>query len=312
VARARNRRKVEVDPAAARERKQRALGVALRAVGGVAALLALALLGWRGWTEAVEGDLLRIRELRFEGLSRVPVAELRELAAVREGDHLLLSDLDALGASLRRHPWIASVEVRRALPPALEIRVTERKAAALVDFGGLYLVDEEAHVFKRATPGDGLDLPLVTGIGREDFVGRQAEVEPLLAGALALANKWSERGLDRRAVLSEIHVDPDWGVSLFAGDEGMEVRLGTGEIPAKLERLERVLASLVAKGEKAQAILLDNRRRPDWVTVRLVGWTAPAKAGAAPGRPALAKGGKEGAREGPEAGRGRGAPLVRR
>jgi cell division protein FtsQ len=281
VARGLNRRKVEKDPEAEHAKLRHALAFVLPSIAGLAAV---ALLGWAIWRHGVNGDLLRIGELRFEGLSRVSAAELRELSPVREGDHLLLSDLGALAAALRTHPWIASVEVRRSLPPALEIKVTERRAAALVDFGGLYLVDDGGRVFKRATPGDGLDLPLITGVGREDFVERQAEIEPLLAGALALAGRWTERGLDRRAVLSEIHVDPDLGVSLFAGDDGMEVRLGTGEIPAKLERLERVLAALAVKGEKPETIHLDNRRRPDWVTVRLAG-----RQGAAGGRPALAK-----------------------
>jgi cell division protein FtsQ len=281
VARGQNRRKVDRDPAAEHARLRRAFAFVLPPI---AATAAVALLGWSVWRFGVDGDLLRIRELRFGGLSRVSAAELRELSPVREGDSLVFSDLDALAASLRGHPWIASVEVRRTLPPAIEIQVTERRAAALVNFDGLYLVDEAGHVFKRATPGDGLDLPLITGVGREDYVGRQAEVEPLLAGALALAGRWAERGLDRRAVLSEIHVDPDWGVSLFVGDEGMEIRLGTGEIPVKLERLERVLAALAVKGEKAEAIHLDNRRRPDWVTVRLSGRRGPAGV-----RPAVAK-----------------------
>jgi cell division protein FtsQ len=254
------------------------------AVPSVGAVAALALLDWAGWALAWKGDLLRVREVRFGGLSRISQEELRELSPVGAGDHLLMADVDALAATLRRHPWIAAVEVRRVLPPALEVTVTERRAAALVDLDGLYLLDDHGRVFKRATPGDGLDLPLVTGIAREEFMERQGELEPLLAGALALADRWSERGLAQRAVLSEIHVDPDWGVTLFAGDEGIEVRLGTGEIPAKLERLERVLAALAAEGKKAEAIHLDNRRRPDWVTVRLAG-----RRGLTGGRPAVAK-----------------------
>ena len=281
VARGRNRRKIDKDPEAERAKLRRAAALAIPTVAAVAAV---ALLAWAVWSIGYRGSLLRIREVRFTGLSRIAPGELRELSPVGPGDHLLFADLDALGATLRRHPWIASLEIRRTLPPALEIAVTERRAAALVDLDGLYLLDDRGRVFKRAAPGDGLDLPLVTGISREEFTERQADLEPLLAGALALADRWSQRGLAQRAVLSEIHVDPDWGVTLFAGDEGTEVRLGTGEIPAKLERLERVLATLAAQGEKPAAIHLDNRRRPDWVTVRLAGRRGPAD-----GRPAVAK-----------------------
>ena len=59
--------------------------------------------------------------------------------------------------------------------------------------------------------------------------------------------------------------------TLWAGDEGLEVRLGQGELADKLDRLERVLAAVAADGQRAEVLHLDNRRRPDWVAVRLAG-----------------------------------------
>ena len=268
MARGPNRRRVDRVPGERRARAARLARVALPPVLAVAAVAALLAIGWRA---AVDGDLLRIRELRFEGLSRVTPEELLEISPVRPGDHLLLSDVGAVEAALRRHPWIVAAEVRRALPPALVVRVSERRAAAMVDLGGLYLVDERAEVFKRAVPGDGLDLPVVTGIDREAWVERRAEVEPLLTAALALLARWAERGLERRAPVSEIHVDPDYGTTLWAGHDGLEVRLGHGDLPEKLQRLERVLSAIDAEGQRAEVLHLDNRRRPDWVAVRLAG-----------------------------------------
>jgi cell division protein FtsQ len=228
----------------------------------------LAVLAWR---QGAQGDLLRIREVRFAGLSRASAQDLLELSPVQRGDHLLLCDTALVEAALRRHPWIRSVEVRRRLPPALEVRVVERRPVAIVELGGLYLVDSTGEVFKRALPGDGLDLPVVTGIGRDAWVDRRAEVEPLLHGALALLDHWAERGLDRHAPVSELHIDADYGTTLWAGPEGIEVRLGQGGLPEKLTRLEQVLAAVEADGGKAEVLHLDNRRRPDWVAVRLAG-----------------------------------------
>ncbi len=235
-------------------------------LAGAGAVACAALLLWRA---GFQGDLLRIREIRFEGLSRASASELLEISPAQRGDHLLLCDTDVVAAALRRHPWVASVEVRRELPGVLAVKVAERRAAALVDLGGLYLVDDRGEVFKRAVPGDGLDLPVVTGISREAWVERRAEVEPLLSAALALLARWAERGLEARAPVSEIHIDPDFGTTLWAGDDGLEIRLGHGDLPDKLERLERVLAALAADGQRAEVLHLDNRRRPDWVAVRL-------------------------------------------
>jgi cell division protein FtsQ len=266
VARGPNRRRVDRVPG----ERRRKLAAALRfAFPFVVLASCLAIAGWGVWRVTVSGGLLRIGEIRFEGLSRATAEELLELSPVAAGDHLLAVDPEAVAAALRRHPWIASAEVRRRLPAALEVSVVERRARALVDLGSLYLVDERGEVFKRATPGDGLDLPVVTGVGREDWVEHRAEVEPLLVGALALLDRWAERGLDRRAPISEIHLDPDYGTILWAGDEGVEIRLGQGDLPEKLARLERVLAAVDAEGQRAEVLHLDNRRRPDWVAVRV-------------------------------------------
>lgn len=243
--------------------------VLLRAAWPLAGAAAVALAALVAWRVAFQGELLRIREVRFEGLSRATAAELLEISPVQRGDHVLLCDTDLVAAALRRHPWVASVEVRRELPGTLAVSVVERRAVALVELGGLYLVDDEGEVFKRAVPGDGLDLPVVSGISREAWVERRAEVEPLLSAALALLARWAERGLDARTPVSEIHVDPDFGTTLWAGDDGLEIRLGHGELPDKLERLDRVLSALAADGQRAQVLHLDNRRRPDWVAVRL-------------------------------------------
>lgn len=264
MARAQNRRRVDRDPAEQRRRLRRLAGLVLPPLAVAALLAGTGLLTWR---YGMQGDLLRIREIRFEGLSRARPEELLGMSPVQRGDHLLLCDTDLVEAALRNHPWIASVKVRRRLPPALEIRVVERRAVALVELGGLYLVDPSARVFKRATPGDGLDLPVVTGISREDWVERRGEAEPLLEAALALLARWTERGL---APVSEIHVDAEYGTTLWVGEDGLEVRLGHGALPDKLSRLERVLAALEAEGERAEVLHLDNRRRPDWVAVRLV------------------------------------------
>jgi len=268
VARVSNRRRVDRVPGEGRRWLRRAASFALvpllaLAVSGSAALLA--------WRHGFAGDLLRIRDIRFDGLSRARADELLELSPIRIGAHLLLCDTALLEAALRRHPWIASVDVRRSLPPALEVTVVERRAAALVDLGGLYLLDAGGEVFKRAVPGDGLDLPVVTGITRDAWVERRAEVEPLLGAALVLLARWSEQGLDRRAPVSEIHLDPDYGTTLWAGPHGLEVRLGIGDLAEKFVRLERVLSALEAEGQRAEVLHLDNRRRPDWVAVRLAG-----------------------------------------
>jgi cell division protein FtsQ len=262
-----NRRRADREEVLARRalllRRATLAGLATLALGATAA----AGFGLHRWL--TRGELWRIGEVRFTGLQRASRDELLALSPVQPGDNLFAADLGALEKALARQPWVRAVEARRTLPPALEVEVKEREPAALVQLGELYLVDREGLVFKRALPGDGLDLPLVTGFGRDDYVQRKEEVDPALAGALALLESYAGEELAGKWPLSEVHVDPDHGVTLYVGDEATEVRLGTGDLPEKLQRLKKVLAALGAEGKQAEVLHLDNRSRPSWVTVRL-------------------------------------------
>jgi cell division protein FtsQ len=305
VARARNRRRVEPGPKAPPGALRH--GLTLAALWGLSAA-ALGVAGVAGWRYVTKGEALRIGSIRVVGATRAAASEIQALSPVKPGDDLLAADVDAVERAAARHPWVASAVVRRRLPPALEITVTEREPRALVDLGGTYLVDRDAQVFKRATAGDGLDLPVVTGFGRDDFTQRRAVVEARLRGALALLDEYAREGLVPLAAVQEIHLDDDWGVTLYVGDEGTQVRLGQGDLPQKLGRLHRVLEALRAEGRRAEVIHLDDRNHPDRVAVRLSG--SGGVQDVAGGRPAPAR--VEGVREGPGRRRGRDAPLARR
>jgi cell division protein FtsQ len=273
VAGGRNRRRVDRGAEAEAGGPRRSVR-ALALLSGLALLAGLAVLGPRALGALRSAEALRIRTIRFEGLERATADELLALSPVKPGDHLLSADVDAMAQALARHPWLRRVEVHRSWPPALTVRLQERRAAALVELSGLYLVDEAGEVFKRAAPGDGLDLPLVTGLARAEYVQRRASFEPRLQGALALVRAWREGRGEAAGRLSEIHVEAD-GATIYVGDEGTQVRLGTGDLEEKLARLEQVLSALRAEGKRAEVLHLDNRIHPSWVTVRLAGVTSP-------------------------------------
>jgi len=307
VARARNRRRVEQGPRPPAGALRHGLTLAVAWTIGAAAL---AVGGVAGWRYVTQGESLRVGAIRVTGAARATDDEIRALSPVRPGDGFLSADVDAVERAVLRHPWVATALVRRRLPPSLEIAITEREPRLLVDLGSTYLVDRDAQVFKRAAPGDGLDLPVVTGFGREDFSQRRAAVENGLRGALALLDEYAREGLVPLAAVQEIHLDADWGVTLYVGDEGTQVRLGQGDLPQKLARLHRVLEALRAEGRRAEVIHLDDRSHPDRVGVRLSGGTSSTMDGAG-GTPAPARQ-DGGAREGPGRRRGRDAPLARR
>jgi len=309
VARGRNRRRVDRErpapPPSALRQGLKLAGLWSAGIVGASAVLAL------GLRELSSGDLLRIRSIRVKGLARASEAEVLSLSPVKVGDELFSSAVDAVASAVERHPWIARATVYRRLPPALEVRVVEREPRAIVELGSLYLVDRDGAIFKRAAPGDGLDLPLVTGFSRKEFEQHNPLFARRMGAVLAVLDAYGREGLGPLAPVSEIHVDGEEGVVLYVGDEGTQVLLGQGEsqeIPDRLRRLHQVLLALRAEGRKAEVIHLEDRSHPDRVAVRPAGRGGEKEGAGVVPAPARA----EGAREGPGRRRGRDAPLARR
>lgn len=210
------------------------------------------------------GDVMPVRSVAVRGVADERGREVRAYADVRLGAPLFGVDLDEVAARVREHPFVRAVTVRRVPPDGIEIEVTERTPSALVAAGTLYLVDDTGAAFKRARPGDGLDLPVVTGLEASDFEGG---APPLLATALEAIRAYQESARPA-GELSEAHVDAGRGVTLvFAG--GLRVAVGEGDFASRLTRLERVLGELKTRELQASFIYLKDERRPERVAVRL-------------------------------------------
>ena len=246
------------------------LGAALRSLLAAVLSAGLSLGAWQGWRWATTSEAFAIREIRFQGLSHATEQDLMMRGGLKLGDNLFRADLAKAGRAMQAHPWVSSARLARRLPGQVVATIVEHRAAALVQLGGLYLLDEEGRLFKRAAPEDGLDLPIVTGLSRDGWTDRKPELQLRLFGALHLLDTWQAAGNALTAV-SEVRLDEDGGYTLFAhdGTAVQEVRLGSSDISLKLQRLAQVRAALARRGERAARIDLDNPARPDQAAATL-------------------------------------------
>lgn len=224
----------------------RLLAKVLLVLGTVAAI---AWGGRLGVLHVLSSPRFALRDVQVDPTEHVGRDELVALAGVAEGDRLLAIDTDAVAARLAAHPWVASARVRRQLPSVLRIEVTERRAAALVTLGALYLVDEEGRPFKRASMEEAEGLPVVTGVERDRYLAHKEAAEGAFRQALAVLRTYRAR--PGRPAISEINVDPRFGFTLFLLEGGGEVRLGRGDYGEKLARFDRILEALKTSGQAA-------------------------------------------------------------
>jgi len=236
-----------------------------RTAAAAALSAALSFGAWHGWLWATRSDAFALRQVVFTGLVHAREPLLLRASGLKQGENLFRLDLSRAARALEAQPWVASARLSRRLPGTVVVAVAEHRPAALVRFGALYVLDEEGHVFKRAEPDDGLDLPIVAGLSREAWLDRKPEEQLRLYGALHLLDTWQAAGF-KVASLSEVRLDEGGGYTLFdRGAEGtvQEIRLGGSDISLELQRLAQVRAALARRGERAIRIDLDNPARPD-------------------------------------------------
>ena len=255
-----NRRKVDVKAAA----KQHAPFV-LKLVLAAALVTGLGFGAQLGYAWAQVSPRFALKVVDIIGNTRATDAELQRLGGLSEQQNLLQLDTAALERALGTHPWVRTAKATRHFPSSLSIEVTEHQPAAVVSLGELYLVNDEGLPFKRLQQHDDLDLPLITGLDRDGYTERPLEAHDRIVGALEVLRAWSPPPAELR---TSVH-----GVTVVQTD-GVEVRLGQGDLPAKLERLARIRKELQSRKLTAEVIRLDNRTRPDWVTVQLSNSTA--------------------------------------
>jgi cell division protein FtsQ len=263
----------QVEPGAALRRSEAQstrsiLDGALRPLLAVCLSTALSAGAWQAWRWATSAPLFAIEQIRFTGLSHATEEALTRRSGLAVGQNLFRADLARASRALESHPWVASARLERRLPSTVVASIIEHRPAALVQLGNLYVLDDQGELFKRKAPEDGLDLPLVTGLARDD--AQKPEMKVRLWTALQLLDAWRAEGL-AVGELSELRLDDDNGATLFARDEGgvQQIRLGRTAFAQKLHRLAQVRAALARRGERAAKIDLDNQARPEWVSAQL-------------------------------------------
>jgi len=264
-----NRRRLS--PEEQRQRRIRGLRSALRGVAlliGASGAAALAFVSvTSGWRALLRAPALALARVEVVGAQRVSADEVRQVSGLAIGANLLRLDLGRAAQALAENPWIRSASLRRRWPASVEIAIEERRPAAAVDLGGrLYLADDRGEIFKRASAQDGLDLPFLSGLSRARFVSDRAAVEAQILASLTLLADLAPADL-REA--SEVHWDPDLGVTLYLGPDAVAVHLGESDFEGKLERYARARSELDRRHLKISSISLDDRVHPERVSVTL-------------------------------------------
>jgi len=234
----------------------------------IAAVVAGGAFGYRWLTGS---DRFAVAEVEVRGARALPASEVERVLSPAYGQNVFRVSLEAIERRLRAEPWIASASVRRSLPDRLVVELEEKRAAAVAELGGLYLVDEHGRPFKRADVGRGeaSGLLVVTGIDRAEFRRSPTEAAARIRAALDAARVYREGG---RPPLGEVRHDAHRGITLYTRRPVAAIRLGhvpgAGAVRRRLAAFDAAWAAL-SPGERqaASTYHLDRDGMPLRVTV---------------------------------------------
>jgi cell division protein FtsQ len=128
---------------------------------GLASVAALALLA----VGVAYSPLMALREIRVEGASRVPAADIRAAFDDRLGTPLPLIATDEVRRTLSDFPLIETYSTETVPPGTLVVRVVERTPVGIVQTGSGYVSADAAGVVIERLDAPPEGLPVVTAEG---------------------------------------------------------------------------------------------------------------------------------------------------
>lgn len=238
-----------------------------RGVPAIVATVVVTALGtglWFGYQFITTSDRFAIDQIEVRGADRLSPELVRAALPIQRGENLITADLEDARRALRTEPWIATADVRRQLPSTLIVEITEHAPAVVVELEHLYLADAQGRPFKRASESERSDLPLVTGIAREDFTRDPDETSHRVVAALDVLRQWHATD---RLPIREIRYDRHGGIALIAREPELTIELGvTGDMSSRMRTFDVVWNELSTdEHTRARTIHLDTRL--DHVTV---------------------------------------------
>lgn len=181
---------------------------------------------------------LGVNMINVTGAARLSREEVIGLSKIQEGQNIFSFKAADVASAIKENPWIEEAKVKRSLPDTVEIEVREREPVALIRLDELYVMDSSGVVFKKASVDDSLDLPVVTGLTAEMLKEDARSLEDRL---LALIDVLAEREGFDLAQVSEINVDPVFGLSIYTVEDGVRLEVGLDGFEEKLASFERIL-----------------------------------------------------------------------
>jgi cell division septal protein FtsQ len=218
-------------------------------------LITVAMTAFRSLTRS---ELFAVKHIDLEGNKRTSREDLLATLQVDAGNGLWRLDLDEIRNKLKRNPWVREVEVTRALPDRLKVKISEREPWVLtrrydnsivwIDRDGTVLGDESRFNVATVPP---LVSGLAEGAAPQVMEKRRRHLE--LVQQLLSALDEHDSKLSPR--IDEVILDDVNGIKLRVSDGRVTVTVGTEDFYARTQEAFKVLDAVARRDVAALRVL---------------------------------------------------------
>ncbi|MFN2386975.1 MAG: cell division protein FtsQ/DivIB [Thermoanaerobaculia bacterium] len=225
--------------------RRRRVAARRRPGGRVRAVTAIAFVAAAGLgLVRLSGKTLVVERLEISGNRRARTEEVLSALAPWVGRNLLTLDLSPLAERLSAHPWIEGVTISKRFPDGLAVRVSERRAVALLrETDGLWWLANDGRPIAPYDPRD----------DRADYILVTAE-RRVLSEAVGLLADLSGGEPEYFSALSEITALPGGGFGMMDSIFRTPVRVLRKDAPEKIRALLDARSLIETRGWEARAI----------------------------------------------------------
>ncbi len=212
-----------------------------------------------------------IRQLPCFDISKIHIeqnklfndTEICKLAGLSYQQNIFQVDTNKLKERIEKQPYIKNAVVYKQLPSTIHIDLQERVKFALVNAGALFIVDDEGVVLEKLNKRPWPNLPIISGVSSSELkIGYRSPSKALNEG-INILKQLQKANLIKN--VSEINVADIFNPMFYTLSEGVEIRLGDGQIKQKLVYMKSVWRQLNARIKEVESLDL---RYQDMVVVR--------------------------------------------
>lgn len=184
-------------------------------------------------------EFFALKSIEVQGINRLSESKVINLANVEKNINILTINLNEVDERVRKNPWVERLRLRRILPGKLRITIREKSAYAVVKYDAPYFVTKSGDIIKKLSPGEDIDLPVITGL---------ASKEPLIIrNALYVLKNPNTEAAIPISQIGEIHFK-DNRLTLFTISPPMKILGDTRLLKDQFYRLKFVLYALQNRG----------------------------------------------------------------